>query len=51
MNASTGALTPTVRKDITSPKGAKSTVVVTPLESSVRYEKDATRAKVNQKSQ
>ena len=45
MNASTGALTPTVRKEITSPNGAKSTVVVTPLESSVRYEKDATRAK------
>ena len=45
VNASTGALTPTVRKDITSPNGAKSTVVVTPLEPSVRYEKDATRAK------
>ena len=45
VNASTGALTPTVRKEITSPNGAKSTVVVTQLESSVRYEKDATRAK------
>ena len=45
VNASTGALTPTVRKEITSPNGAKSTVVVTPLEPSVRYEKDATRAK------
>ena len=45
VNASTGVLTPTVRKEITSPNGAKSTVVVTPLESSVRYEKDATRAK------
>ena len=45
VNASTGAITPTVRKEITSPNGAKSTVVVTPLESSVRYEKDATRAK------
>ena len=45
VNASTGALTPTVRKEITSPNGAKSTVVVTSLESSVRYEKDATRAK------
>ena len=45
VNASTGALTPTVRKEITSPNGAKSTVVVTPLESSVHYEKDATRAK------
>ena len=45
VNASTGVLTPTVRKEITSPNGAKSTVVVTPLEPSVRYEKDATRAK------
>ena len=45
VNASTGALTPTVRKDVANPKGAKSKVVVTPLEPSVRYEKDATRAK------
>ena len=45
VNSSTGALTKTVRKDITSPNGAKSTVVVTSLEPSVRYEKDATRAK------
>ena len=45
VNSSTGALTPTVRKDITSPNGAKSTVVVTSIEPSVRYEKDATRAK------
>ena len=45
VNASTGALTSTVRKDIASPNGAKSTVVVTSLEPSVRYEKDATRAK------
>ena len=45
VNSSTGALTPTVRKDITSPNGAKSTVVVTSLEPSVRYEKDTTRAK------
>ena len=45
VNSSTGALTPTVRKDITSPNGAKSTVAVTSLESSIRYEKDATRAK------
>ena len=45
VNASTGSLTPTVRKEITSPNGAKSTVVVTPLEPSVRYEKDATKAK------
>ena len=46
VNASTGTLTPTVRKDITSPNGTKATVVVTPLQPSVRYEKDATRAKV-----
>ena len=45
VNASTGALTSTVRKDIASPNGAKSTVVVTSLEPSVRYEKDATRVK------
>ena len=45
VNASTGALTPTVRKDVANPKGAKSKVVVTPLKPSVRYEKDATRAK------
>ena len=45
VNASTGALTPTVRKDVTNPKGAKSKIVVTSLKPSVRYEKDATRAK------
>ena len=45
VNASTGALTPTVRKDVANPKGAKSKVVVTPLKPSVRYEKDATKAK------
>ena len=45
VNESTGILTPTVRKDITSPNGAKSTVAFTPLEPSVRYEKDATRVK------
>ena len=45
VNASTGALTPTVRKDVVNPKGAKSKIVVTPLKPSVRYEKDATRAK------
>ena len=49
VNASTGALTPTVRKDVANPKGAKSTVVVTPLKPSVRYEKDATRAKGEEK--
>ena len=45
VNPNTGILIPTVRKDIASPNGTKSTVVVTPLEPSVRYEKDATRAK------
>ena len=45
VNASTGALTSTVRKAVANPKGAKSKVVVTPLKPSVRYEKDATRAK------
>ena len=45
VNASTGTLTPTEKKEIFKQNGAKSTVVVTPLEPSVRYEKDATRAK------
>ncbi|WP_173304926.1 G5 domain-containing protein [Streptococcus sp. 959] len=45
VDANTGSLTPTVRKDITSPNGAKSKVVVTSIEPSVRYEKDTTRAK------
>ena len=45
VNASTGALTPTVRKDVVNPKGAKAKVVVTPIKPSVRYEKDATRVK------
>ena len=45
VNASTGALTPTEKKKIFKQNGAKSTVAVTPLDPSVRYEKDATRAK------
>ena len=45
VNASTGALTPTETTEIFKRNGAKSTVVVTPLEPSVRYERDATRAK------
>ena len=45
VNASTGALTPTEKKKIFKQNGAKSKVVVTPLEPSVRYEKDATKAK------
>ncbi|WP_261065177.1 G5 domain-containing protein, partial [Streptococcus mitis] len=45
VNASTGALTPTEKNEVFNKDGAKSKVVVTPLEPSVRYEKDATRAK------
>ena len=45
VNASTGTLTPTEKKEIFKQNGAKSTVVVTPLEPSVRYEKDTTRPK------
>ncbi|EID31447.1 G5 domain protein, partial [Streptococcus mitis SK579] len=45
VNASTGNLTPTEKKEIFKQSGAKSTVVVTPLQPSVRYEKDVTRAK------
>ena len=45
VNESTGDLTPKETTEIFKRNGAKSTVVVTPLESSVRYEKDATRAK------
>ena len=45
VNASTGALTPTEKKEIFKQNGAKSKVVVTPIEPSVRYEKDATKTK------
>ena len=45
VNASTGALTPTEKKEIFKQNGAKSKVVVTPIEPSIRYEKDATKAK------
>ena len=45
VNASTGALTPTEKKEIFKQNGAKSKVVVTPIHPSVRYEKDATKAK------
>lgn len=45
VNASTGFLTPTEKKEVFKKDGAKSKVVVTPLEPSVRYEKDATKAK------
>ena len=49
VNASTGSLTPTETTEIFKRNGAKSTVVVTPLEPSVRYERDATRAKGREK--
>ncbi|MDA6307563.1 G5 domain-containing protein, partial [Escherichia coli] len=45
VNASTGDLTPTETTEIFKRNGAKSTVVITPLEPSVRYEKDSTRAR------
>ncbi len=45
VNASTGALTPTEKKEIFKQNGAKSKVVVTPIEPSVRYEKDSTKTK------
>ena len=45
VNTSTGALTPTEKKEVFKKDGAKAKVVVTSIESSVRYEKDATRAK------
>ena len=45
VNASTGDLTPTETTEIFKRNGAKSTVVVTPIKPSVRYEKDATKAK------
>ena len=45
VNASTGVLTPTEKKEIFKQNGAKAKVVITPLEPSVRYEKDSTRAK------
>ncbi|MFT0808287.1 LPXTG cell wall anchor domain-containing protein, partial [Streptococcus hohhotensis] len=45
VNVSTGHLTPTEKKEVFKKDGAKSTVVVTSIEPSVRYEKDATRAK------
>ncbi|WP_455167540.1 G5 domain-containing protein [Streptococcus sp.] len=45
VNASTGALTPTEKKEIFKQNGAKSKVEVTPIQPSVRYEKDSTKAK------
>ena len=45
VNASTGVLTPTEKMEVFKKDGAKAKVVVTSIESSIRYEKDATRAK------
>ena len=45
VNASTGVLTPTEKKEVFKKDGAKAKVVVTSIEPSIRYEKDATRAK------
>ena len=45
VDASTGVLTPTEKKETFKQNGAKAKVVVTPLQPSVRYEKDATKAK------
>ena len=45
VNVSTGALTPTEKKEIFKQNGAKSKVEVTPIQPSIRYEKDATKAK------
>ena len=43
VNASTGALTPTVRKDIASPNGVKSKVVTKIIPVTTRYEADKTK--------
>ena len=45
----TGQITNNTLDEVFKKDGAKSTVVVTPLEPSVRYEKDATRAKGREK--
>ena len=45
MNTDTGILIPTVTEEIVSPNGVKYTVVVTTIESPIRYEKDSTREK------
>ena len=44
-NPDTGQITKNTLDEVFKKDGAKSTVVVTPIEPSVRYEKDATRAK------
>ena len=49
VNASTGDLTSTEKKEVFKKDGSKSTVAVTPFEPSVRHEKDATRNKDEEK--
>ena len=44
-NTDTGQITKNTLDEVFKKDGAKSTVVVTPIQPSVRYEKDATRAK------
>ena len=45
VNPNTGVLTPIEKKEVFKKDGAKTKVVVMPIEPSIRYEKDATRAK------
>ena len=45
VNPNTGVLTPTEKKEVFKKDGAKAKVVVMPIEPSIRYEKDDTRAK------
>jgi len=45
VNPNTGVLTPAEKKEVFKKDGAKAKVVVMPIEPSIRYEKDATRAK------
>ena len=45
VNTDTGILIPTVTEEIISPNGVKYTVVVTTIESPIRYEKDSIREK------
>ena len=45
VNTDTGILIPTITEEIVSPNGVKYTVVVTTIESPIRYEKDSTREK------
>ena len=45
VNPNTGVLTPTEKKEVFKKDGAKAKVVATSIQPSIRYEKDATRAK------